>query len=164
MPSSQQRRQRQYQRQRPRRKRTTPSLLPWWLVTTTTTAGLVLQSGLMATVQSEQLGSTTIMRDGDHSVPHSQSQQRPLSERINFDSTDDKNFSATDTQQQQKKENTTRTTRRERRTTSSLLSDGGGLSPRIINGVEADPSQFPFVVVLTSEHILKCAGSVRPYW
>lgn len=33
-------------------------------------------------------------------------------------------------------------------------------SPRIINGVEADPALFPYVVVLTSKHILKCAGSL----
>mmetsp|Transcript_35249 Transcript_35249/g.85300 ORF Transcript_35249/g.85300 Transcript_35249/m.85300 type:complete len:801 (+) Transcript_35249:513-2915(+) len=33
-------------------------------------------------------------------------------------------------------------------------------SPRIINGHEADPSQFPFVVVLTSKDNLKCAGSL----
>ena len=57
-----------------------------------------------------------------------------------------------------------------RRTTSTTTLDPqrprrrqAQASPRIINGNEADPSQFPFVVVLTSKHNLKCAGSVRSF-
>lgn len=33
-------------------------------------------------------------------------------------------------------------------------------SPRIINGVEVEPFRYPYMALLTDQHVLKCGGSV----